>query len=71
MAKSIEYITKAWENLNCFAEIADLLGEMEKIVDDIADRARTEAKVQSESHDREVEQLVLLLRESEAVYSGR
>ncbi|HEX29189.1 TPA: DUF1156 domain-containing protein [Candidatus Poribacteria bacterium] len=71
MAKSIEYITKAWENLNCFAEIADLLGEMEKIVDDIADRARTEAKVQSESHDREVEQLVLLLRESEAVYSDR
>ena len=68
MAKSIEYITKAWENLGCFAGIADLLGEMEEIVDDIVTQARTEIKEESKSHDREVKQLVLLLKESEAPY---
>ncbi|HID55948.1 TPA: hypothetical protein EYP37_05430 [Candidatus Poribacteria bacterium] len=68
MAKSIEYITKAWENLGCFAGIANLLGEMEEIVDDIVTQARTEIKEESKSHDREVKQLVLLLKESEASY---
>lgn len=69
MAKSIEHITKTWANPNNHTspgEIAARLKEMEKIVDEVAQRSQAELELQPEAYDYEVEQLALFLRESEA-----
>jgi adenine-specific DNA methylase len=71
MAKSIEYITKAWANPNGHsnpAKIIDLLREMKEIVDEVTLYSRAELESQRKAYSREVEQLVLFLRESETRY---
>ncbi|RLC86515.1 MAG: hypothetical protein DRI79_09900 [Chloroflexi bacterium] len=71
MAKSIEHLTKTMANPNNGSAPVDLgviLQEMKEIVDETAEQCQAEFESQRKSRVSGVEQLALLLRESEARY---
>jgi adenine-specific DNA methylase len=74
MAKTLEYVTKAFHKLMHGSEpmsVSTALQEMEGIVSHVAEKARESTKKARTACEQESEQLVFFLREVEALYEVR